>query len=82
MKRANGFYSNFSSVGAFHPLAEIGIPDRALAKSLQQRMSVDSNLKKELTDIGCYRLFFANCFANRMAAIMEDGLAIPFPAMS
>jgi hypothetical protein len=29
-----------------------------------------------------YRLFFANCFASRIAAIMLDGFAIPFPAMS
>ena len=27
-------------------------------------------------------LFFANCFASRIAAIMLDGFAIPFPAMS
>jgi hypothetical protein len=26
--------------------------------------------------------FFANCFASRIAAIMLEGLAIPFPAMS
>ena len=27
-------------------------------------------------------LFFANCFASRIAAIMLDGFAMPFPAMS
>jgi hypothetical protein len=29
-----------------------------------------------------YFLFRANCFASRIAAIMLDGLAIPFPAIS
>jgi hypothetical protein len=29
-----------------------------------------------------YFRFRANCFASRMAEIMLDGLAIPFPAMS
>ena len=31
---------------------------------------------------GVNLLFFANCFASRIAAIMLDGFAIPFPAMS
>jgi hypothetical protein len=36
----------------------------------------------ELVPAEIYTRLLANCFASRMAAIMLDGLAIPFPAMS